>query len=204
MKRSAKDAAETRRRIVNAAEELFTKDGFAATSIVQIADRAMVTEGAIFHYYKDKKRLYREIVDTLQRNYDNAVRAEAAKGTTAFDAIIRGSRAAIMLATEPPFARLVMLEGPAVLGEVDWREIESKVGLFAEFGIRAISAEQNLSDAMIQSMSVLLLGMLNETILAIVRKQPNVTVDISLEIIERTLRVWAAGPATSEPSRVAG
>jgi hypothetical protein len=78
------------------------------------------------------------------------------------------------------------------------------VGLFAEFGIRAISAEQNLSDAMIQSMSVLLLGMLNETILAIVRKQPNVTVDISLEIIERTLRMWAAGPATSEPTRVAG
>ena len=196
MKRSAKDAAETRRRIVETAEQMFTEDGFSATSIAQIAERADVTEGAIFHYFKDKKQLYREIVDALQRNYDNAVRAEAIKGKTALDAILRGSRASLKLASEPRFARLVMLEGPAVLGEAEWREIDSGMGLkSAEFGIRAITEGQNLSDAVIKSMSVLLLGMLNETIFALVRKQAGISVKVSLETLERILRMWAAGPA---------
>jgi AcrR family transcriptional regulator len=198
VKRSAKDAAETRRLIVEVAQQLFTDDGFAATSIAQIAARANVTEGAIFHYFKDKKRLYREIVDSLQRGYDNAVRAEAMKGISALDAIMRGSRASITLACEPSFARLVMLDGPAVLGEAEWRELDSSAGLIsAEFGVRAITDGQNLSDAMIKSMAVMLLGMLNETIFALVRKQPGVTVDTSLAVIERTLRMWAGEPSAS-------
>lgn len=196
VKRSAKDAAETRRRIVEVAQQLFTDEGFAATSIAQIAERANVTEGAIFHYFKDKRRLYREIVDGLQRGYDNAVRAEAIKGTSALDAILRGSRASIILSCEPSYARLVMLDGPAVLGEAEWRELDSHMGLIsAEFGVRAITDGQNLPDAVIKSMSVMLLGMLNETIFAIVRKQSGITVDTSMAVIERTLRMWAGAPA---------
>jgi AcrR family transcriptional regulator len=196
LKRNAKDAAETRRRIVEVAQQLFTDNGFAATSIDHIAKSADVTEGAIFHYFKDKKRLYREIVEALQRNYDNAVRMEAAKGSSALDAILRGCRASIALACEPSFARLVMLDGPAVLGESEWRELDSSMALIsAEFGVRAITDGQNLPDVMIKSMSVMLVGMLNETIFALVRKQPGVTIDTSLGLIERTLRMWAGDHA---------
>lgn len=192
MKRSAKDAAETRERIVEVAQQLFTDDGFAETSIDQIAKNANVTEGAIFHYFKNKKRLYREVVEGLQRRYDNAVRAEAAKGASALDAILRGSRASIVLAREPSFARLVMLDGPAILGEAEWRELDSSMALIsAELGIRAITDGQGLPDAMVKSMSVMFLGMLNETIFALVRKQPGITVDTSMDLIERTLRQWA-------------
>jgi AcrR family transcriptional regulator len=192
VKRSAKDATETRRRIVEVAQKLFTEKGFAATSIDHIAKGAEVTEGAIFHYFKDKKRLYREIVEGLQREYDSAVRAEAAKGTSAMDAILRASHASITLACQPGFSRLVMLDGPAVLGESEWRELDSSMGLLsAEFGIRAITVGQDLTEPMIKSMSLMLLGMLNETIFALVRKQPGVTVESSLAVIERTLRMWA-------------
>jgi AcrR family transcriptional regulator len=197
LKRSVKDATETRRRIVEVAQKLFTDKGFAATSIDQIAKGADVTEGAIFHYFKSKKRLYGEIVEGLQREYDNAVRAEAAKGTSAMDAILRASRASITLAREKSFSRLVMLDGPAVLGESEWRELDSSMGLLsAEMGIRAITAGQDLPDPMIKSMSVMLLGMLNETIFALVRKQPGVTVESSLAVIERTLRMWAGDKVT--------
>ncbi len=45
-------------RIVTAASELFVKQGYAATSISQIAKRAGVTHSLIFHHYSNKQELW--------------------------------------------------------------------------------------------------------------------------------------------------
>jgi AcrR family transcriptional regulator len=52
-------------RIVEAAAGLFAEQGFDATSVQQIVDRAAVTKGAMYHYFRSKDDLLYEIYHGL-------------------------------------------------------------------------------------------------------------------------------------------
>lgn len=54
MRRSKDDAEQTRQGILLAAEDLFSRQGVATTSLDQIARKAGVTRGAIYWHFKDK------------------------------------------------------------------------------------------------------------------------------------------------------
>lgn len=51
-------ADKTRYNIIKAAQKLFVKKGFAATSISEIAHRAKINQSLIYHHFKDKKELW--------------------------------------------------------------------------------------------------------------------------------------------------
>lgn len=60
----AAKAAETRERIVNAARQVFTELGYDAATFQEIAERADLTRPAINHYFKSKRLLWQEVVET--------------------------------------------------------------------------------------------------------------------------------------------
>src|SRR3981081_1733374 len=60
----AAKAAETRERIIRAAREVFSELGYDAATFQAIAVRADLTRPAINHYFKSKRVLYREVVET--------------------------------------------------------------------------------------------------------------------------------------------
>lgn len=59
----ARDAAATRRRIMDAAIPLILEQGFAGTSVDAIVAKAGVTKGAFFHHFATKTELAHELVD---------------------------------------------------------------------------------------------------------------------------------------------
>lgn len=54
--------------IISAAIEIFSKKGYAATSTSEIAKKANVAEGTIFHHYKTKKDLLLAIPEYLSKS----------------------------------------------------------------------------------------------------------------------------------------
>jgi TetR/AcrR family transcriptional regulator, repressor for uid operon len=58
----AAKAAETRKRILRAAREVFSERGYDAATFQAIAVRADLTRPAINHYFSSKRDLYREVV----------------------------------------------------------------------------------------------------------------------------------------------
>ena len=62
--RRAEKAQETRRRIVEAARELFVADGYGATNLQEVADRAGVAVQTIYFVFGNKRALLKELVDT--------------------------------------------------------------------------------------------------------------------------------------------
>jgi AcrR family transcriptional regulator len=193
-RRSKADAAETRRMIVEAARGLFTEQGYAATTTAAISRSAGVTEGAFFNHFKDKKALFREILVALQTQYDGAVRMRAigdGRVGTPLEAMLRGCRASIELAQEPSFARIVMIEGRAVLGEDEWHRIDSGMGaLSTEYGLRAVAMTAGRSDLPFKAMALLVLGMLNEVIFATLRGELPDGPDASLALIGSAITAW--------------
>ncbi|MEU3996182.1 TetR/AcrR family transcriptional regulator [Streptomyces fungicidicus] len=71
-KRGAK-AQETRRRIIEAAGALFVEQGYGATKLQEIADRAGVAVQTIYFVFRNKPTLLKELVDVAIAGDDDPV-----------------------------------------------------------------------------------------------------------------------------------
>lgn len=58
-----RDGSGTRTRILDAAEQLVERNGFAATSLEQILEAAQSSKGAFFHHFDSKRTLARALVE---------------------------------------------------------------------------------------------------------------------------------------------
>ena len=79
----ARQAEATRQLLVATARDLFTEQGFAATSIEEIVQRAGVAKGALYHHFSGKNDLFRAVYD--------AVQADAVAGVVAAALAERGT-----------------------------------------------------------------------------------------------------------------
>jgi len=61
--RRERNAAETRRRLLDAAESEFASRGFAGVRLREIAQVVGVQQALIHHYFEDKEGLYRAVLD---------------------------------------------------------------------------------------------------------------------------------------------
>jgi AcrR family transcriptional regulator len=72
-----RQAAETRRRIFLAAQELFTRDGYVATTIAAIADHAGVAVQTVYASTKSKRDILKGILDLAISGEDEQVPVQA-------------------------------------------------------------------------------------------------------------------------------
>jgi AcrR family transcriptional regulator len=61
LERRSRERADTRQRILDAAREMFVRQGYEATTMRAIADRIEYTPTAIYHHFKNKEALLAEL-----------------------------------------------------------------------------------------------------------------------------------------------
>ena len=71
--RRAEQAAETRRRIIGAARDLFVERGYGRTTIASIAERAGVSAESVYAGFKNKANLLRHVWYVVSRGDDEDV-----------------------------------------------------------------------------------------------------------------------------------
>ena len=119
-------SASTKRALVDVAEELFTESGYAATSLDAIVAGARVTKGALYHHFSGKQALFEAVFERVE---DDAARAiqKALKGhRDPWEKATAGLRAFLAVVQEPRYRRIVIQEGPSVLGYERFREQEER------------------------------------------------------------------------------
>ena len=112
---------EMKAKLVAAARALFVEKGYAETGTPEIGKRAEVTRGALYHHFADKAALFEAVV----------VAEAAALGqeiTDAADDLATGTRAFFTAMAAPGRARLLLVEGPAVLGHARMDVIDAGGG----------------------------------------------------------------------------
>jgi AcrR family transcriptional regulator len=124
----AERADATRTALVAAARVLFTDHGYAATSTTEIVERAGVTRGALYHHFAAKDDLFRAVFEQLEAEVAEEVAHRALTGADAIDQLRLGCRAFLDICLDPAVQRVVIVEGPAVLGWETWQEIENRYG----------------------------------------------------------------------------
>ena len=70
-----------RQRLERAALELFAEQGYDATSVAQIAERAGLTKSSFFRYFADKREVLSAGQDILAELFDEGVRAAGPSAT---------------------------------------------------------------------------------------------------------------------------
>jgi len=76
----SRKGAETRARLVDAAEQIFAEHGFLDARISDIAERAQLSHGSFYHYFDSKEQIFREVAAAVDE------RLSAPVGSVIFDA----------------------------------------------------------------------------------------------------------------------
>ncbi|MDO9460072.1 MAG: TetR/AcrR family transcriptional regulator [Alphaproteobacteria bacterium] len=109
----------TRDALLSAARTLFANKGYAETSTPEIAAAATITRGALYHHFKDKRELFRAVLEREAHAVADEIEAVTPSGLPARQALIAGSEAYLDAMTVPGRTRLLLIEGPVVLGRAE-------------------------------------------------------------------------------------
>src|SRR5690348_16640482 len=80
----------TRRRILDAAEEVFGKFGYYEASISEITRRAGIAQGTFYIYFRSKHEVFAEVVEDIGKRLRAATRAAIAEAPDRLEAERRG------------------------------------------------------------------------------------------------------------------
>jgi AcrR family transcriptional regulator len=124
--RRAQYSASTRRALVDVAEELFTEHGYAGTSLDAIVAGADVTKGALYHHYSGKQALFEAVFERVEAAGAQTIQVAVRDKRDPWEKAIAGLRAFLDVVRQPAYHRIVVQDGPSVLGYERFREQEER------------------------------------------------------------------------------
>jgi len=111
--------------LVSAARDLFAADGYDATLLDAVVERAGVTTGALYHHFSGKRALFAAVYEAEQRCIEHAVRLAASESSHSWESFAAGCQAFFDTALDTGFQQ-ILIDAPAVLGWAQMREIEDR------------------------------------------------------------------------------
>lgn len=196
-KTQAERSESTRGALIEAARQLFAERGYAAVGTEEIVRAAGVTRGALYHHFGGKLDLFDAVYERVEselsrRIAEGALAANAADPLTAMRA---GAEQFLRAATEPEAQRIVLLDGPSVLGWDRWREIAAEHGLgLIEASIQAAIDAGAIAARPVGPLAHMLMGALDEAALLVARSdQPEVALGEVSETLDSLIAGLAGG-----------
>lgn len=191
--------AQTRAALVAAGRRLFGQDGYAATSVEDLAREARVTTGALYHHFPTKTALFEMVFEQVHRELLAAAANTAAGAPDEIEALARGFEAFLDSMLRQDVQRIIITDAPAVLGLTRFTELDERyavASIVAE--LQAASAARQLRVPDPETMARLLLGALTRGSLLIASSpDPGLTRDHVVSAIRALLTGLAQPP---EPS----
>lgn len=109
--------AETRAKLIAAARQAFGTIGYADASMDDFTAAAGLTRGALYHHFGDKKGLFEAVVAEIDAEMNERLCAVSAKAPNRWQGFVDESVTYIEMALEPEIQRIMLHDGPAVLGD---------------------------------------------------------------------------------------
>ncbi|MGS2809005.1 TetR/AcrR family transcriptional regulator [Nocardia sp. MW-W600-9] len=115
---------ETRRVLVAQSRRLFAAKGYAAVGLSEIVTASGVTKGALYHHFDSKAELFRAVLTQVQQEVGEQVAAAADAEPDPWGQLTTGCAAFLRASADPLVQRIMLIDGPAVLGWHEWRALD--------------------------------------------------------------------------------
>ena len=162
----------TRQRLVAAARTMFAERGYARVGTEQIVLAAGVTRGALYHQFRDKADLFAAVAETAQAEVARRITsgAESDGPVDTMTALYAGVRRFLEACADPAVERILLLDGPAVIGWQAWRDLADRYGLgLLQHGLQAAMDAGAISPQPVMPLAHVLIGALDECALYVAR-----------------------------------
>jgi AcrR family transcriptional regulator len=191
----AEQVRQTRAALVAAGRRLFGQDGFAATSVEDLAREARVTTGALYHHFPTKTALFETVFEGVHAELLKASARNAAGASDELEALSLGFDAFLDAVLEPDVQQILITDAPAVLGLARFTELDERYAFAAIVAaLRAATAAGQLSVEDPETVARMLLGALVRGGMLIAGSaEPGQTRDA----VARAIRAMLAGLAKS-------
>jgi AcrR family transcriptional regulator len=152
-------SASTRRALIEVATDLFTDQGYAGTSLDEIVAGARVTKGALYHHFSGKQALFESVFERVEDAATGTIRSAVRGEKDPWAKAVAGLRSFLDVVQQPDYRRIVVQEGPAVLGYERYREQEerSTFGIVQDI-VAGVLASYDLAPSMVETFSRVFFG----------------------------------------------
>ena len=169
-KRAAQGRA-TREQLIEVATRLFAERGYEDTSVEAVLAATGVSRGALYHHFAGKDDLFSAVAESV----NNRILADLAAATSGmadpFSVLQAASLAWVDMAGDPVIERIILTDGPSVLGLERWRAMDEQRSVAAiRAMLQAISdSGGDLPAELVDSFAHMILGALDEIAMVIAR-----------------------------------
>lgn len=119
-------SASTKRALIDVAEELFTDNGYASASLDTIVAGARVTKGALYHHFSGKQALFEAVFERVETDASKTIQKALKSSRDPWQKALAGLQSFLEVVQQPRYRRIVIQEGPSVLGYERYREQEER------------------------------------------------------------------------------
>jgi AcrR family transcriptional regulator len=189
--------AATTAALMGAARELFAAKGYAEVGTEEIVQRAGVSRGALYHHFRGgKEELFHAVLVQISAEMVREVARIARAEPDPWDALIAGVDAFLDACATPEVQRIVLIDGPSVLGWDVWRAIDADyaLGLVQAALQHAIDAGR-LVPQPANAVAQVLIGALHEAAMVVARDEDPGTARVEMGRTVRRLLEGLRGPA---------
>ena len=168
----------TRGRLIATARRLFAARGFAATSTEEILSEAAVSRGALYHHFPSKTDLFQATFEQVEDELTAQVLQVAAAGgeTDPIRILQLGFGAFLDQCLNPEVQRIVMLDGPTVLGWDLWHELDERYAFGTIKTVLTLAADTGrIEPATVEPLTHLLLGAIMQAGMVVARSDDPLT-----------------------------
>ncbi|BDY26661.1 MULTISPECIES: TetR/AcrR family transcriptional regulator [Mycolicibacterium] len=175
--------------ILVVARESFASDGYDNTFVDNVAERAGMTKGALYHHFEGKRGLFAAVFEDEQRAIGEAVSHAARGGKDSWQRFLRGCRGFFDAVLDPGVQRITLIDAPAVLGWETMRELEDEhVTSLLRLGLTHVIADGHLSKQRVEPLAYLIHGAMCEAAMTAARSaDPERESHDSMAALERLL-----------------
>jgi AcrR family transcriptional regulator len=138
----AEHVAQTRAALVAAGRLLFGQAGFAPTSVEDLAREAGVTTGALYHHFPTKAALFEAVFELVHAELMSASGEAAERADGAVESLAAAFEAFLDKVLEPDVQRIIISDGPSVLGPARFTELDERYAFAA-----IVAALQSAADS---------------------------------------------------------
>ncbi len=116
-RRRTETMEENRAKLISAARRAFAAKGFAAASMDELTADVGLTRGALYHNFGDKRGLLAAVVAQVDAEMARRAQELAAAAPNGWEGLLTEGSSYIEMALDPEVSRIVLLDGPAFLGD---------------------------------------------------------------------------------------
>jgi AcrR family transcriptional regulator len=180
----------TRSQLIVIATRLFADRGYEDTSIEAVLREAEVSRGSLYHHFASKEALFEAVAEDVETSVGAQTLAAASGSDGPVAALRAGFLAWIRLAGDPVVRRILLIDGPSVLGWERWRAMEEQhaLGLIRAV-VQVIADEGKLRPELVGTLAHVLLASVNEVALLVARSEDKeAAMEAGADTIDELLR----------------